>query len=300
MMYTKEVKAQIEFWSKQGKTSRQIAEILGIGKSGVNNYLNSIGGGPKVLFFDLETTPDVSAHFGRWNVNIGQANVLQEGGWLLSAAWSWLGQDTVHSALITPANARKSNDTKVAEAMLDAYNRADIVVAHNGKSFDVPVLKGRALVNGLMPPRNVRVIDTLQMAKKFRFASNKLDSLVNTLSLGEKVKHSGIQLWIDCMQGDKDALDKMQEYNIKDVALLKELYYELAPFDTSTPNFATYYNDEIPRCRTCGSTELRTTGAKSYTNLGKFSEVVCGHCGTRHRTRVNELSKGKRKSLTGV
>lgn len=299
MNYTAEVQAEILRLQNNGLSGRAIASMLGISKSGVNTFLErQLGnGGPKVLFFDLETAPDISATFGRWNVNISPANVLQEGDWLLSAAWSWLGQDTVRSALITPSAAKRADDSVVVNKMLEAYNKADIVVAHNGKGFDVPVLRTRALLLGQVPPRNVRVIDTLQMAKKLHFRSNKLDSLAQRFGIGEKVKHSGIQLWIDCLRGDAIALQKMREYNIVDVQLLKEAYYELAPFDTSTPNFATYYNDELTRCRTCGSTELAPTGKSSYTNLGKFAEIRCEHCGTVQRSRQNDLTKSKRKSI---
>lgn len=302
MRFTEEIQEQIiDLSFNSGLSSRAVAKILNISKSGVNDFLAKckLGavGYPKVLFFDLETAPDITATFGRWNVNITPANVIQEGDWLLSASWSWLGDPNVYSSVISPSAARRADDSKVVEAMLNQYNKADIVIAHNGKRFDVPMLRTRALLNGFPPPRNVRVIDTLTMAKKLSFRSNKLDNLGKRLDVGRKIQNSGISLWIDCILGDRVALEKMREYNAVDVQLLKDVYHELAPFDTSTPNFATYFKDDTPRCRTCGSTKLVPTGKHSYTNLGKFAEVACQQCGTVHRSRVNKLTKKKRASL---
>lgn len=299
MNYTQCIRQHIVDLNNAGISSREIAQLLGISKSGVNEYLSRIigNGGPKVLFFDLETAPDIVATFGRWNVNISQQNLLQEGNWLLSASWSWLGQNKIDGYVITPPYAKKANDYQVVSRLLDVYNKADIVVAHNANNFDVPVFRTRLLMNGMQPPKHVRVIDTLRMAKKLKFGSNKLDSLSQTIGFGEKIKHAGIQLWIDCLKGDKDSLQKMLEYNKQDVRLLKEAYYEMAPFDPSTPNFAAYYDDENQRCGTCGSIELVSTGNKVMTNLSKFSELRCLHCGTINRTRENEFTKSKRKNL---
>ena len=299
MNYTQGIRQQIIELNAAGMSSRNIADILGVSKSGVNEYLAKVlgNGGPKVLFFDLETAPDIVATFGRWNVNIGQQNLLQEGNWLLSASWSWLGQDKIDGYVIKPTEAKRANDFQVVARMLEVYNKADIVVAHNAQGFDVPIFRTRLLMNGMAPPKHVRVIDTLRMAKKLKFGSNKLDSLSQTIGFGEKIKHAGIQLWVDCLKGDKDALQKMLDYNKQDVKLLKDAYYEMAPFDPSTPNFAAYYDDENQRCSTCGSTELVFTGNKVLTNLSIFSELRCTHCGTISRTRTNEFTKGKRQSL---
>ena len=48
--------------------------------------------------------------------------------------------------------------------------------------------------------------------------------------VGAKVKHSGFELWIDCMDGDKKAWAEMKRYQIQDVQLLDKLYEVLIPW----------------------------------------------------------------------
>ena len=64
----------------------------------------------------------------------------------------------------------------------------------------------------------------------FLFPSNKLDYVAQKLGVGAKVKHSGFKLWIKCMAGDKKAWAEMKKYQIQDVNLLVDLYYELLPW----------------------------------------------------------------------
>jgi hypothetical protein len=50
------------------------------------------------------------------------------------------------------------------------------------------------------------------------------------LGVGAKVKHSGFQLWIDCMAGNDKAWREMKKYQIQDVELLDNLYNVLLPW----------------------------------------------------------------------
>jgi hypothetical protein len=64
----------------------------------------------------------------------------------------------------------------------------------------------------------------------FKFPSNKLDYVAQALGVGAKFKHSGFELWIDCMAGDDKAWREMKKYQIQDVVLLEELYQVLLPW----------------------------------------------------------------------
>src|SRR6476646_1187062 len=48
----------------------------------------------KILMLDIETTPDKSYHWGRWGVNIGINQTIEEGGLVCFAA-KWYGQDEI-------------------------------------------------------------------------------------------------------------------------------------------------------------------------------------------------------------
>lgn len=282
-----------------GSSSREIAEALGISKSGVNDFLSSgekpKQEGPRVLFLDLETAPATVVTFGRFNVNISQDHVIKEGHYILTAAWSWLDSDTVYRIQLTPDEAISGNDLDIAASLYEVIEEADIVIAHNAVKFDMPVIKTRLLANGLPPHKTVKILDTLKMAKHFRFPSNKLDSIAAYLKLGRKVDTGGIDLWVRCINGDKEALDEMTEYNDHDVVLLKEVYNKLAAFNSGTANFGNYYDDDKHHCPACGSTAVTETGNFVYTPVSKFEEVVCNDCGHRSRLRTAVNTKEQRK-----
>lgn len=298
MYYTNEQLAQIVHYKNSGFSSRDIAQAVGISKSGVNTALKRLySSGPRVLMFDLENAPSLACAFQRFNVNLTPSHIVQEGGWLISASWKWLGKETTQGVVLTPDEALEQNDSRIVQTMIDQFEQADFVVAHNGKRFDVPLLRARVLKNGLRPMKTVRCIDTLVIAKSMKFESNKLDSLCNYLDIGRKLETTGIGLWMKCMNGDRQALAKMLEYNKKDVDLLEELYLELRPFDRTGPNYGQYYNDGLLHCPACGSTNLSQTGNLVYTNVSQYPELVCDDCGHRSRERGSTNSKEQRANL---
>lgn len=191
-----------------------------------------------------------------------------------------------------------TNDIHIVETLSKLLNEADLVIAHNGRRFDVKKTKARLLKHGFSPLKSFRIIDTLDIAKKeFNLTSNKLDYLATYLGLPNKVEHEGHQLWVKCMNGDIDAWRKMMEYNEYDVELLEKVYLRLRAWDSKHPNLAVYYNDYKIRCNCCGSDDVVKTGGSVKTNLSSFTEYKCNNCGKVSRDGVTDLSKQKRKSL---
>lgn len=297
MKYNDEVILSIKALSQEGFSSRFIADILGISKSGVNNVLAYLNDGPRILYFDLESTPSIAATFKRFNTNITPAQVIQEGGWLLSAAWSWENDYTIYGKAITPSAAKAQDDLEVVYEMYNQIDQADIVVAHNGAKFDLPLLKARLIKNKLQPLKSVKLVDTLAIAKTLKFESNKLDSLCHYLDIGRKESTTGISMWLKCMEGDKDALERMLKYNMQDIHLLKELYYLVRPYHKNGPNYGQYYNDGKIHCPACGDTNLIVTGNTVYCGNNEYEEYVCNGCGHRSRSRNGLTSKEQRSML---
>lgn len=282
----------------EGLSSRVIAKKLNISKTTVNDavqrYLKSLQSIPKILVFDLEVLPSVVATFGRWNVNIQHDNVIEEGAQIVSAAWSWVGEDKIYSSVMTPDEAIYRNDSRVVADLFDAFEESDVVVAHFSKGFDMKVFKTRLALNSYPMHKSVKVVDTKQIASTMKFNSNKLDSLCDYFGIERKKATGGIKLWIDCLNGNKEALKAMQEYNIQDVKILKQLYLHLRAFDKNPPNLGIYYNDGMQHCPACGSPELSTTGNTSSTNLNTHQEILCMDCGHRSKYRKGITSKAKR------
>jgi len=154
-------------------------------------------------------------------------------------------------------------------------SEADIIVAHNGNSFDFKWLNYIFLKHGLDPVPPYKTVDTLQVARgNFYFTSNKLDFISQRLGVGAKVKHEGFGLWTKCMAGDDDAWKRMEKYNKGDVLVLEGVYKKLRPFMKKHPRII---NGEGIKCPVCGSFNLQANGF--LTNLtGRFQRYKCLDC----------------------
>jgi predicted PolB exonuclease-like 3'-5' exonuclease len=310
MKYSFDIQNSIIELKEKGYSGDAIAEYLQVSKSGVNEcYARYLAKkqkeqkeqqGPRILFFDLETSAALVYCFGRHKQFISQDAVHTEGGKILCAGYRWDNEEK-STVLFDQSEVKQGEDYLICSLLHDLFSKADVVVAHNAKNFDVKMLEVRCLANGLPPLPTVKVVDTLEIAKaKFRFASNKLDSLGAFLGIGRKVAHSGIDLWVKVQQGDIKALKEMVVYCEQDVDLLYEVFMILRNRGLVTGiNFATYFSDDTTRCKVCGSDNLELTGRVVTTGTGVFNEVECLDCGTLHKQKTNKLSAHKRKKLLG-
>jgi hypothetical protein len=153
------------------------------------------------------------------------------------------------------------------------------------------------LFHNLPPLPRFQVVDTLIAARKeFAFSSNSLKYMNQFLGIRQKMENEGFMLWRKCMQGDKNALNTMDEYCRGDVVATEDLYFKLRPYITGHPNLALYFNDIEFRCPNCGSTELENEG-DYYTPSGRWNSLRCNECGSLSRGKYNHLTTQKRKSL---
>lgn len=299
-----ETQQEIYKLKSQGWSSRYIASRLNIGKSTVNDVWNRMNKSeaepsntPRIMFFDLESAATIAATFGRFKTNIGHDNVIKEGGWLLSAAWKYKGDIDVSSVVCSSEEAIACNDERIVASLYDAFEQADIVVAHAANRFDIPLFRSRLALHGFNMHKSVKIIDTLQVARNMKFNSNKLDSLASYFNLEQKRQHEGINLWIRCQQGDEKALKELELYNVQDIVVLEQLYNKLKAYDRKPANLALYFDDNKHRCPACASAAVEPTANIVYTQVSAFTEMICLDCGHRSKQRSNINSKQKRSSL---
>jgi RNase H-like protein len=266
-------------------------------------YLKYLNGGelpaklPKVLVFDIETSPLKAFVFQKsiWKANITDDQVISE--WYM-LCWSakWLFDDEILSQRLAGREALGENDKRIVGGLWKLLDEADIVIAHNGDSFDIPNMNTRFIVQGYLPPSPYQTIDTKSVAsKQFGFTHNSLDGLAKLFGLGEK-KTTDFDLWKRCTDGDDEALEYMQEYNKGDVSLLEELYLKLRPWIKGHPNMGLYVDSTQSVCPNCGSTELSYTGKFYYTQTGKYETFRC-KCGAFGRSRKSSVEKEVRENL---
>jgi len=279
-------------------TAKEIARKLKIAGRTARRYLRLLrqqrGEGripikiPKILVFDIETVMMEVFVWGLYKQRIPPQNMIKD--WN-TVAWAakWLFEHKVMSDVQTPEEAIRRDDKRILKGMWKLLNEADIVIAHNGDKFDIRKLNARFIEQGFLPPMPYRSIDTLKACKRnFAFSSYALDFLCQKFGIGNKV-HAGYDLWKECLKGNKEALSKMNKYNIKDVLLLEEFYVKIRPWIKSHPGVGLYMDVEEPVCDYCGSADLNFTGSYYTTQVNKFKAFRCKNCGAVGRARKSEI-----------
>jgi len=227
----------------------------------------------KILLYDIETTPNISYTWGMYEQNV--LGFVKE--WeLLTFAYKWLGDKKVH--IVSRRHPKTSTDKTMAQALKYVLEQADIVVAHNGMSFDDKKSNAKFIQHGLGPVKPYISIDTKRVAKaKFMFNSNSLDNLGSFLGVGRKLKHTGFSLWEGCMAGDSRSFDLMEKYNKQDVLLLEKVYLKLRPWIDNHPNLALIEGKNRLSCPKCKSSRLKSYGIK-YTQKLAYRRYRCLSC----------------------
>jgi uncharacterized protein YprB with RNaseH-like and TPR domain len=179
----------------------------------------------KILLLDIETTPMQVYTWGLWDQNISIDQIIKSTEMLCFGA-RWLdGKKVIFKSV---HHDGKKEMLKELHKLMD---EADLLVGWNSAAFDHKHINREFLENKMAPPSPTKDLDLMSITKaNFLFPSNKLDYVAQKLDVGAKVKHSGFNLWIRCMAGDKKAWKEMKEYQIQDVNLLVDLYHELLPW----------------------------------------------------------------------
>jgi hypothetical protein len=253
----------------------------------------------KILLFDIETSPILANIWGLWT-ETRDFKFVDVDWYVLSWSAKWLNsKTTIVKSLPDYPNYKKNpqDDSALLKELWSLLDEADIVIGHNAQKFDVKKINTRFLINGMLPPSNYRVIDTLLIAKRhFAFTSNRLDTLGQILGLGKKVDTGGFSLWKGCLENDSKCWSKMRMYNKQDVVLLEKVYLKLRPYMNNHPNTNLDLICDTPACPICGSKQLVRRGY-AYTNTSKYARVRCSDCGKWSRVRVNEISKTHSKNI---
>jgi len=249
---------------------------------------------PKILIMDIETAPLLGYVWSLWKQNIYDEQLVSD--WFM-LTWSakWLFGETTYSDRLTGTEAKEQYDKRIVKSLRVLLDEADIVVAHNGKRFDIPKVNARMVFHDLKPVSPYQQIDTLLVARKeFGFSSNKLNSLGKMFGFGEKIDTS-FELWSSCMEGKDNALIEMEDYNKRDVDLLESIYLKMRPWIKSHPNIGLFVESNEPICPVCGSSKLKWKG-HYHTMTGKYKTFRC-QCGALGRQRVSVVSKDVKANL---
>lgn len=225
---------------------------------------------PRILLYDLETSPNISYTWGHWEQNV--LGYIEE--WkILCFSYKWLGEKKVNTFSMSGGSTEKS----VVEELWKLFDEADIIIAHNGDKFDMRKSNAKFLEYGLTPPSHYQTIDTLKVARKyFKFNSNKLNDLSTTLGIGKKTETGGFELWLGCMRDEPSAWKKMIEYCKHDVELLEEVYLKLLPWMATSPNYNVIAGTTM-NCKICGHDHVQKRGF-AHTKTRTYQRYQCMGC----------------------
>ena len=226
----------------------------------------------KRLFYDIETS-FCKGHFWRpgYNQRIGPEQITDYAK-IISAHWKWEGEDKVHHI---HWGLNKQCDKKIVQTLIKEFDKADEIVTHNGKKFDTPWVRTRAIFHKISMRPDYNEVDTYKIVKSYlNLPSNSLKEVCRYYGLTAKIDPGGLSTWRDVVfKKSEEALNHMLFYGDGDVVSLEEVFQLLRPY--VKPNMH-YHSDYIA------------------IGLGKSvpSKFFCPECGRlgRHRKRYATLA----------
>lgn len=245
----------------------------------------------KTLIYDIETAPIVGTVWGKYEQNL----IWTIKDWyILGFSWRWLGErKKTQSSFMHQYKLFKkdpTSDYEVVKKLHELFEEADIIVAHNGNSFDQKKAQARMIIHGFNAPSPYQQVDTKLVARRnFNFTSNKLDDLGTYFGYGNKMK-TDKDLWRKCMAGDIKAWNYMQRYCDRDVELLEKIYLKMRPWDKQHPNVANIAG--LPKaCPKCGVEARMILQGYRYTKTGRNRVVQCANCWGKSTLRKGEKNE---------
>ena len=168
----------------------------------------------KIVLFDIENTANKGFYWGKkWETDIIETTEHTQ---ILSYSAKIIGGKFITRGWLDYPGYKKGviNDEKITKDLWKLFNENDILIAHNGRSHDIPICNTRFLYYKLTPPEPSKFIDTKIEAKKYlSLPSYSLDDICNYFGIGHKLPHQGWALWKACVAGDPKAWRAMKRYN---------------------------------------------------------------------------------------
>lgn len=252
------------------------------------------------VIWDIETFPIVALSWQAYKVD-SLVKVLQETR-VISVAWKRVGESVVHSRALPDFPGYKPglfnlDDRKLVKFIAEeVLGKADINVAHNGRSFDLKITYGRMFVHGMPPPKESVLIDTKSgSSRTFRLDKNNLEFISELTGGKPKVEHEGLPLWLKCASGDMNAWNRMKRYNRNDVAILEPVYVRMKPWmPRKFPNI-NLVNGTVVLCRVpgCGGDTFNKDGW-GYNGVSRYQKLRCRKCGAPNRRAPETFPKKER------
>src|SRR5574343_345829 len=214
---------------------------------------------PKILYFDLETSPLQAWVWGCGKQYVGPHQLVE--GYtehdVICMSYCW---NDGRPAQVIDWGLHKQDSKPIIEKFDYLIQYADICIGKNNFRFDnhfINLLRHR---HGL--PGNsawTKYSDDLErlLRRQFgkAFPSHKLDYLAETYLGAGKIK-MGLEDWTEIIQNkSKPHFTKMLEYAKKDIEDTRKLYNLFLPHIEPKLNYSAATNTVV--CKTCGSKDIK-------------------------------------------
>jgi DNA polymerase elongation subunit (family B) len=211
---------------------------------------------PRVLLYDIEVSP-CQGWFWRTGKSVIGAHQIRRPGKIICIAYKFSDEDKIHSLQWDS----KQSDEKMVKEFYKIADKADIIVGHNGDSFDKKWINTRLAYYHHPTLRHIDTEDTLkQCRKEFNMPSFRLDYICKFFKIPGKLSTSS-SLWEDVVfENDKQALKDMVKYCENDVLILDALWKRIHPFVKNKINYNSYIDK--PVCSSCGSLDIHCNGTR--------------------------------------
>lgn len=237
----------------------------------------------RICFLDVEVSPEKVYVYERYEASVvGKV----ERSILFSIAWKWEGDKEVYCKSLIDFKIKEPHDDKpLTEFAWKLLDEADVVIAHNGTSFDVKKLNAFFIYHKLKPPSPFKQVDTLKVARKyFKFFGNSLNDISEFFGIGKKIETEH-GLWYKCLNANKRAYSQMKRYNKHDVRLLVDIYKRMLPYIEIHPPI----NPTMKKhgtCNNCGKDKLQSRGITIVSSGVRSHRYHCQGCGHWSRVKV--------------
>ena len=179
----------------------------------------------EVMVFDFETKPGAY-----WYDDATTTLVC-------AFAAKFVGRKKVHSYFMLPdwlsawgesmpANLRLRTRRAGMAIFTELWNRADVVVTHNGKRFDLPIINGALDRLGMPPLAPKTHVDTLSDRIKSKGVKRSLEALAERYELPDEKLGVSSETWERAYEFEPAAIKTVLERAASDVEVTEQLYLE--------------------------------------------------------------------------
>jgi predicted PolB exonuclease-like 3'-5' exonuclease len=255
----------------------------------------------KRLFYDLETS-FCKGHFWRpgYNQRIGPEQITDYAK-IISVHWKWAHEDTVHNL---DWGLEKQCDKKLLEKFIAEMDKADEIITHNGRRFDTPWIRTRAIFHNIPMRHTYNEIDTYKLCKKYlNLPSNSLKEVCKYYGLPAKLDAGGIDTWKDVVfKKDKKALKHLLYYGDGDIISLEAVFHKLLKYIKPNMQYSVLNGGDKYECPECGKLgRLRKTYTTAAGTIQHYMSCTDKNCITsfkiNNKTYMNYLQYKIRNNI---